>query len=332
MAVEVDTFLTAVYTLVDTLYQRHLAPHKPARRGRRPEVSDSEVLTLLLLGQWLGTSERALLRHADAYWRAWFPRQLSQSAFNRRVGDLGAALTRLVPVLAAELGAGAAPYEIVDTTPVPLMRQCRGRHHRLFADAAVGRGGSDHGFFYGCSLLLAVSTDGAITGFVVGAANTEGRWLLDALLTWRVTPAGVPLGPADLPPSHAKGGTRVGPTGPRWWPDSAGAMAAGPYLADAGFTGAVWQTHWQHDTGAVVLTPAAFAAGRARGAARQWRQRVEVVNGVLAGALHLPYPGARTMWGLVTRIAAKCAALNVGIWVNRLLGRPDLAIRTLFPA
>jgi hypothetical protein len=130
MLVEVETFLVAVYTLVDTLYQAALAPAKPTRRGCQPRMADSEVLTLMLLGQWLGNSERGLLRHAHAYWRAYFPRLLSQSAFNRRARDLGSTCAALLPLLARELGADTTPYQVADTVPVPLAKLCRGKHHR----------------------------------------------------------------------------------------------------------------------------------------------------------------------------------------------------------
>jgi hypothetical protein len=108
MLVEVETFVTAVYTLVDELYQTHLAPARPVRRGRKPTVADSEVLTLMVLGHWLGNSERGRLRHAHAYWRSYFPRLLSQSAFNRRARDLGSTCAALLGLVAHELGAGAA--------------------------------------------------------------------------------------------------------------------------------------------------------------------------------------------------------------------------------
>ena len=52
MEIDLDTFLTTVYDITDTLYQRDYAPHKPARPGKKPELSDSEVLTLALLAQW----------------------------------------------------------------------------------------------------------------------------------------------------------------------------------------------------------------------------------------------------------------------------------------
>ena len=140
MLVDLDTFVVGVYTVVDELYQTQIAPGKPVRRGHRPEMADSEVLTLLLLGQLLGTPEHGLLRHAATYWRAYFPRLLSQSAFNRRARELG---------------------------------------------------GSDRHFYYGGQLLLATTADEVITGFLLGPANTEGRWLLDALLCWRSDPAAV---------------------------------------------------------------------------------------------------------------------------------------------
>lgn len=62
-----------------------------------------------------------------------------------------------------------------------------------------------------------------------------------------------------------------------------------------------------------------------------WRHGIETVNAVLDQALHLAYPGARTLWGLVTRLAAKCTAFNCGRWLNAYLHRAPLAVDTLFP-
>lgn len=63
-----------------------------------------------------------------------------------------------------------------------------------------------------------------------------------------------------------------------------------------------------------------------------WRQVVETVNAQLTEVLGLSFPGARSAWGLLTRVAAKVAALNLGIWLHRLFGRPDLVLATLFRA
>ena len=80
------------------------------------------------------------------------------------------------------------------------------------------------------------------------------------------------------------------------------ASLAGPYLAEAGFSGA-----W-------------------------WRQVVETINGHLIRTFGLHFPGARTKRSLLTHLAAKLLAVNVGLWLNLLIfGRPPWAFATLFP-
>lgn len=335
MYVDRDTFLVAVYTVLDDLYQAEFAPHKPLRRGRRPVLSDSEVLTLSVCAQWLDISERQFVSYALRHWRSYFPALLSQSAFNRRARDLAGVLVQVVARLAQQLGAGTTPYQIFDGVPVPLARLCRGRRHRLFgAEAGIGRGGADRHWYYGCQLLVVTSAEGVITGFVLAPASTAGQWLGETLLCWRQERTARPWTVADLPPSHRRGGGYRGPTGPIWPPDAVGAPSAVPYIVDDGFRGAVWTAHWQREYGAVVFTPQGYGAPRASPVQRAhsgWRQIIETINDVLQHALHLPFPRARTCWGLLTRVAAKLVAVNLGIGLNRQLGRPDLAIATLFP-
>jgi hypothetical protein len=343
MDIDVDTFLTTVYCVVDDLYQAQYAAQKPVRRGATVEMSDSEVLTVVILAQWQqDRSERALLRYAHAHWRGYFPRLLSQSAFNRRARDLLGVLCHLGPQvggLVATLLADPPAYAVLDTVPVPLMRCCRGVRHHLFADeAAVGRGGSDRAWYYGLSLLTVVRADGALTGFVLGPATTEERWLAEALLRWRQDPAAPAPTAQDLAPvlgpTHRAGGIRRGPPGPLGPRGAVGAPSPDPYLGDLGFAGAAWQAHWRTAYGAAVLTKADYAAApqAEQEPAAQWlsrlRQVVETVNAVLTDLLGLPFPRARTYWGLLTRVAAKIAAFNVLLYLNHAYDRPTFAYAT----
>src|SRR5688572_29493048 len=101
MPLDLDTFLTIVYCMVDTVYQSTFAALRPARPGPQPALHDSEVLTLMLVAQWHPSrSERKVGRYAAQHWRAYFPRLLSQSQFNRRARDLHAIFARLAPLLA----------------------------------------------------------------------------------------------------------------------------------------------------------------------------------------------------------------------------------------
>ena len=333
MTMDLDTFLVALYTIVDDLYQQHFAHYKPRRPGKRPEMSDSEILTLALCAQWHGTSERAFLRFAAQYWRSYFPRLLSQSATHRRIWGLIGILTRLSGAVAQELRAYAAPYQVLDNVPVPLMRRCRGDRHRLFGvEAGVGKGGTDRDWYYGCKLLLSVTPQGVITGFLLSPANTEERWTGEAFFCWRTDPERVPLNLDDLP-RYRKGRKYIGPTGPQGPRFGVGPYSAEPYLADDGFHGAFWQAHWRQDYGARVLMAKNYIGDTARFWRRKHhsrRQIIETINGHLEEVFNLHFPQARSWWGLVARIAAKVAALNLGIWLNRYFGRPDLAFATLF--
>lgn len=326
---DVDTFLVTVYCIVDDLYQARFAAQKPRRPGRKPKMTDSEVLTLAVLQQWQpDRSERAFLRYVRMHWRSYFPRPISQSAFNRRVRDLMGVLCQLGPAISqvAHGCLGDRPaYEVLDTVPVPLMRRCRGQRHRLFGqEAAIGRGGSDKDWYYGVSLLAAVSPRGLITGFVTGPANTEGRWLADAFLCWRWDPTVALPGAADLAPvlGPPHRGPRQGPTGTIGPRAGVGTDPAAPYLGDRGFTGAAWQAHWRQRYGAVVLTPGDPSPLRRLS---RLRQIVETAFRWLEEPFGLQFPRARSRWGLLARLGAKVSAFNVAVHTNYLVGRPHFA-------
>jgi hypothetical protein len=337
MEIDLATFLTALYCVVDDLYRAEFAPAKPVRPGHRPELSDSEVVTLALLFQWqFAGGERQFLSYAVAHWRGYFPRLLSQSAFNRRLHDLAIVLSQLGPRVAQRFFPGLlqVDYEVVDGLPIPLMRRCRGDQHRLFADAAgIGRGGSDGDWYYGVKLVSAVSPTGLITGFVLGPASTEERWSVDALLRWRDDPTAPAPTAADLAavlgPAHRAHGQRQGPTGPLQGRYSAGQPSTGCYLADEGERGAAWQAHWAADYGASLVTLSALTADLSAAERRiftthfrSMRQVIETVHHALVGTFGITFPRARTPWGLFARLAAKVAAHDLSVCLNVLLHRP----------
>jgi hypothetical protein len=156
---------------------------------------------------------------------------------------------------------------------------------------------------------------------VAGVGNIQDRWLADFLLSAR---AGCPQlagsGAAQLaPPTDWLGGAQA-----------SGAVSGRPLAADAGFTGPLWHAHWRRDYGTQVVTPPEGAIPRS---VSRWfsgvRQVVETVFSHLDGSFGLKYPGAHTTWGRLTRIAAKLAAYNLGLAINRDLGRAQFALATL---
>jgi hypothetical protein len=336
--VDLATFLTTVYCVIDELYVEHFGPHKPVRPGQRPDLSDSEVLTIVVLAQWQSErSERRFVRYVGKQWDRYFPRVLSQSAFNRRARDLAPVLAALGPALAQRVVAtwpGVA-YETLDGVPVPLARRHRGLRHKVWTadQAALGKGGSDKDWYFGMHVVASVHAAGVITGFVGAPADTGERWLAEALFRWRhdplaTQPTATELAPV-LGPSHQKGGSRRGPTGPIQARTAAGRPADGPYVADLGFRGRDWQAYWGSAYGATVLTKADLPAGATatqqhalQFTACSVRQQVETVFGWLTARFGLAFPRARTMPGLLARLGAKVAAFNCSVYLNTLLGRP----------
>ena len=338
-ALDLDTCLVAVYCVVDDLYRAELESAKPSRPGHRPELSDSEVLTLARLAQWQqGRSERAFLRYAQHHWRAYFPRLLSQSAFNRRARDLGGVLARLGPLVSQHFARALGlpvRYAVMDSLPIPLMRRCRGERHRLFGpEADIGQGGSDQDGLYGVRWLGVVNSLGLLSGFVVGPASTAEWWLAEAVFRWRLDPQAPPPTRAEidhlLGPSHKAGGRKgpTGPLGPRW---GAGRLGPGPVIADLGFRGLGWQRHWQADYGASLLTKEAYAelAEVDRRPWERWldglRQLIETAFQGLTSTFGMTFPRARTYWGLLSRLAAKVAAFDFAVCLNHQFGRPPYA-------
>src|SRR5260370_16831708 len=159
MVLDLETFLTTWYVMVDDLYQTHVGPTMPACGGPPPALSDSEVLCLGLAAQWRSgvpwKSERGFLRYAHKHLRPLFPDLTSQSAFNRRLRRLWGAFLLLQDAVAQEL-VPPTDFEIFDGVPVPVARGARSFHPGWFpALAPIGNGRNDPSFSPLPFLLLA---------------------------------------------------------------------------------------------------------------------------------------------------------------------------------
>lgn len=108
---------------------------------------------------------------------------------------------------------------------------------------------------------------------------------------------------------------------------SGGRPTGRPLVADAGFTGPRWHRHWRNDYGTELVTP---PDGLIPSTTQRWfsgvRQVIETVFAHLCESFGLKYPGAHITWGLLTRVAATLAAYNLGLAINRDLGRDNFAL------
>ena len=222
---------------------------------------------------------------------------------------------------------------MVDCTELPhcsLAQASSHKAHRL--SGKLGRGGNNGGWFYGEQLLLSASATGVIQGWLVGLASIDDRWMMEAFLSSRQEAMQI-IGPAL--PKKKRYQIQKLPAMESFSPAlSVGQASTRPYLADKGFNGERWISHWREFYEALVITaPPANVKTDFSLADEKWlsshRQIIETVFARLTEVFGLKRLNAHSDWGKITRLAAKTAAYNLGIFFNRLLKRPDGALATL---
>ena len=286
---DLETLLTSLYVLVDDWWHE-TRPRVQPGPGRPPRFSEAEVLTLAVLSQWSRwRSERDFWRFANAHFRPYFPSLLSQSQLNRRIRSLEPELKALQSKLASTLTDGSEVYHVLDTTLIPAVVRVRACRKGLFAgQAAFGRNVSKTEWVYGFKVALSVTPDGVITSFGLAPANCDER------------PIGEFLIASD---GHHS------------------------FLTDKGFSSVGWEKHWNAAYGALIAATPQKSARRAwsevdcRWAAGK-RQLIEGVIWQLKDQFSLERHRAKTLGGLLTRLAAKVAAYTCGQLFNAMLGRP----------
>lgn len=334
-----ETFYQELYVVIDEWYKTRILPEQAPRRGRPPRVSDSEVLTLAVVSQWRVNvpwqSERGFVRYMQKYGLSWFPQMLKRSGYNARVRQLYGVLVQLQQAVGEWLTQAEDVYECLDCYPLPAFsngQALREAQHWLWA-SQKGHGGNWGGWYWGDKLLVCVRSNGAVTGWLLGSANVNDRWLAEALLSTRT--GALRLQPPPVKPRKARA-ERPSPPLEQLGPQSAvGRWTGRPYLADQGFNGRGWQQHWQQDYRAEVITVPPTRTPYAW--TRPWRlwlahyrQVIETTLSLLDRVFGLGQLQAHSRWGQYTRIAAKMAACNLLLWFNRRLGQNPFAWADFF--
>jgi hypothetical protein len=304
--VDVDTFLTTLYVMVDDFGMLALPP--ALHPGPQAALSRSEGVTLALFGPWQGFgSERGFYRYAQRHLRAAFPALPAREQSNRQVRQQHAALVAFFLYLVRLLGAQRCAYEALDSSGVPTRDAKRRGAGWLPGLADIGWS-NRLGWYAGVHRLLAVNPLGVITGFGCGAASTKDQPLAETFFALRRQP-------------HP----RVA---------SVGAPALSPSVVDKGFEGQANQRTWWTTSGAQVICPPKRNSKTPwPKPLRRWlagvRQIVETVHDKLQHTFRLDRERPHALSGLQARLAAKMALHNFCMWLNEQLGRPRLAFTDL---
>jgi hypothetical protein len=292
MIARFEDYCLWMYVVVDELWPG-VAP-LCRRPGPAPECSDSELVTMVLVGESRGWDEETdLVREWQAR-RDLFPRVPERSRFNRRRRALAPAINALRQATLRLLDLAADRQCAIDSLPVPalsfhLVPGSSAVGHWKEHGAAFGKVATKKQTIFGYKLQLLVTLNGVILDFLLAPANVN-----------------------DL---------------------EAGAELLAKHhdllvLGDKAYLSAPIADELSATAGITLLTvprtnqraqlPQALAALHTR-----WRQIVETVNGQLATLVHMEENHAHSFDGLTARLYSKLTAHTLDVYLNRLFGAHD---------
>lgn len=284
-----DTFIITVYCLVVSHYQALTSTQSLRHGGFAPSLSDEEVLTLEICGEyWKLNADTDLYDYFRAHYQHFFPKLRDRTLFVRQAASLWHLKARLQQRLVALSGQAAAPVQAIETLPLAVCTYTRAPRDRCL------RGHADYGHCaakklddYGFKLGLQVTRDGLITY----APVLPGR------------PRDVNHTGALLEGYH------------------------GLVPADKGFWDPFRQDLYAQHQGVQIIVPARqkmteTQPPRLLKACARWRKIVETVGSQLTERFGVARIRARDLWHYQHRLLRKILAHTVILFLNLQPGRP----------
>jgi transposase len=295
---EFDDFCLWTYVVVDEVWQR-IAPLF-RRPGPAPDCSDSELLTLVLVGECRGWAMETEFLSQWREHRDLFPVLPSQSRLNRRRRQLTDAFNLIRRAILGLLDAAADHQCVIDSLPVPARVPACGRFHLVpgssakadwqAAGAAFGKVITKKQTIFGYKLHLLITLGGVILDFELAPANASDLTVGEELLNEHT----------DL-----------------------------DVIADKAYISAVIAAAlWEQRQIALLTVPRRNQQRQLPPAVRHMlngaRQIIETVNDQLKEQFDIEVNHAHTFPGLAARLHSKLAAHTLCLYLNRLLGKDNI--------
>jgi hypothetical protein len=294
---DLETLIIAVFCLTDDFIRDKYGRCRLRQRGPAPLLADSEVLTIEIVGEFLGfDTDQGLHAYFRRHFSYLFPtlHVVHRTTFVRQAANLWAVKGALWQHLAAATRHDAA-IAVVDSLPVPVCRFARAYRCRRFRGlAAFGYDALAHQTYYGLRLHLRITWPGVITAATLAPANDADRAVAPQIL----------------------------------------AGLAGWALGDGGYWSPTLQAELASDGLDLVARPLGAAAQTERWPAWlvQTRRRIETVLSQLTERYHAKQVRARDEWHLVARWLRKLVSHTVAVLFCQQEGLSPLAFSRLLEA
>ncbi len=286
-----DEFIITVYCLVCEHYQVIKNTYPLRRGGFAPALSDEEVITMELCGEYFKlATDKDLFAYFRTHYAHFFPQLTNRTLFVRQAANLWQVKAAIQQRLTQVSGQAADPVQIIDTLPLPVCGYTRSGRDRCFPTVAdYGHCAAKKLDYYGFKLGLRIARCGMIISFLLLPARPHDIRLLDDLVE----------GFAGLVP------------------------------ADKGFIDAFRQGLLAARHGVLIVTPPRKGMSTPHPPTLlrlcAWlRKGVETVGAHLTERFAVARIRVHDLWHFHHRLIRKVLAHTVGVFVNLQLGRPPL--------
>jgi hypothetical protein len=179
-----DEFIIACFCLIDDALPLITNGKRLRQAGPQPKLSDSEVITIEIVGSYLGlTQDKELFVYFQRHYRQFFPalEHLDRTTFVRQAANLWAVKERLWQWLLSAQVTCDPDLAIIDSFALPICRFVRANRSQVFrGEATYGWDHVQEQTFYGFRVHVRVCWPGVITRVCLTAGNiAEGAVVLD---------------------------------------------------------------------------------------------------------------------------------------------------------
>jgi len=165
---ELIDYIVTVFVMVDDFCKIYFPARKLRARGPLPKLADSEVITMELVGEYLGLhTDEQIFHYFNRHWRQLFPNLPDRSNFVRQCANLWNVKQRFFE----HLSCFQDHYlQILDSMPIEVCKFVRAKTTKQFKDtAAYGKWFGQT--FFGYRLHLKITDIGLIRSFILAPAN-----------------------------------------------------------------------------------------------------------------------------------------------------------------